>query len=153
MSPSLPVDWFFEQTAYQFSDAQLLEQALTHRSLGGRNNERLEFLGDAVLDATISLRLYERRPDASEGALSRLRSFLVRDKALAAVAQELDIGRHLKLGQGERQSGGFRRESILGDSLEAVLGAVFLDGGYAAAEKVIDVLYANRYDDLPDDDE
>ena len=141
--------WFGESTGYEFARPELLAQALIHRSVGSHNNERLEFLGDAVLDSVISHRLLDARPDASEGELSRLRSVLVRENTLAEIASGLNVASRLELGAGEKKSGGHRRASILADALEALLGAVYLDGGYAAAEQVIDRLFAARLDDLP----
>lgn len=120
-----------------FAQPQLLQRALTHRSYAPEHNERLEFLGDSVLGCIISRHLYDSYPQLSEGELSRLRSSLVREDTLAALAQQLDLGSHLQLGEGERRSGGFRRPSILADAMEALFGAVLLDGGYAAAEKVV----------------
>ena len=109
---------------YTFVDGGLLEQALTHRSRGHRHNERLEFLGDALLNFTVAALLYRERPDAPEGDLSRMRARLVRDRTLAKVAQEMGLGDHLRLGPGELKSGGYLRESILADALEAIFGAV-----------------------------
>ncbi|SCZ59505.1 ribonuclease III [Thiohalomonas denitrificans] len=118
---------------HTFGDQRLLEAALTHRSAGSANNERLEFLGDAVLSFVISAELYERFSKANEGTLSRLRAALVKGETLARLAITLDLGEHLRLGPGELKSGGFRRESILADGLEALIGAVYLDAGIAAA--------------------
>ena len=120
-----------------FSDEALLDQALTHRSAGGRNNERLEFLGDALINACIADALYRRHPDLEEGDLSRLRASLVNQEALADVARELDLGSCLTLGPGELKSGGFRRASILADALEALVGAVYLDAGFASAYELV----------------
>lgn len=110
-----------------------MSQALTHRSVGKANNERLEFLGDSVLSLVISTELYQRYPDLTEGELSRLRSSLVRGKTLAAVARHYQLGQHIKLGQGEIKSGGVNKSSVLADAVEAVFGAVLLDQGYAFA--------------------
>ena len=112
---------------YEFCDATLLEQALTHRSVSGRNNERLEFLGDAILSFVIAERLYQQFPAESEGVLSRLRASLVKGETLAELARDLELGEYLSLGQGEMKSGGFRRASILADAFEAIIGAVYLD--------------------------
>ena len=120
---------------------QLLQRALTHRSHAPEHNERLEFLGDSVLGCVIAKYLYDNYPQLSEGELSRLRSNLVREDTLAVLAQQLDLGSQLKLGEGERKSGGFRRPSILADAMEALFGAVLLDGGFAAAEKTVLGLY------------
>jgi ribonuclease-3 len=126
-----------ERLGYRFLRAELLLQALTHRSYGTPNNERLEFLGDGVLDCVIRQELCSRFPALAEGELSRLRASLVRRESLAALAQELGLGAHLRLGEGESTSGGADRPSILSDALEAVYGAVFLDGGYEPARAVI----------------
>ena len=133
---------------YRPSDPALIERALSHRSAPGRSNERLEFLGDAVLDTVVSARLFERFPDADEGVLSRLRASLVRDASLAEVASELSLGPLVRLGHGELKSGGARRDSILADALEAVFGAVFIDGGYDAAARVILSVLGARLDAL-----
>jgi ribonuclease-3 len=122
---------------YVFLQPQLLQRALTHRSYNSEHNERLEFLGDSVLGCTVAKYLYSQYPQLSEGDLSRLRSNLVKEDTLVVLAQQLDLGSLLQLGEGERKSGGFRRPSILADAMEALLGAVFLDGGYAAAEQVV----------------
>ncbi len=134
---------------YRFQDPSLLERALTHRSFGASHYERLEFLGDGLLNAIVAERLFHARPLASEGDLSRLRSRLVRDVTLAEIARELDLGSVLRLGQGELRSGGFLRESILADVVEAIIGAVYLDGGFEAAQRVVDTLIATRLDELP----
>ena len=127
---------------YRFRDANLIRQALTHRSHGGPHNERLEFLGDAVLNCTIAIALFERFHGLREGELSRLRANLVRQETLHRLAEGIGLGDHLRLGEGELKSGGFRRPSILADALEAVFGAVFLDGGFAEAQAVIGGFYA-----------
>ncbi|MDZ7784910.1 MAG: ribonuclease III [Halioglobus sp.] len=114
---------------YTFGDPETLKLALTHRSAGGRNNERLEFLGDSILNHLIAEELYRRFPLAREGELSRMRASLVRGETLARLARELQLGEYLSLGPGERKSGGYRRASILADALEAVIGAILLDGG------------------------
>ena len=141
--------WLYKTLQYRFSDVDLLRQALTHRSAAGSNNERLEYLGDAILDFVISHALFKARPDAAEGDLGRLRSSLVKDTALAEIATELGMGMHLILGGGERKTGGHRRESILADALEAIFGAIFLDNGYDAARSVIEQVYATRLEQLP----
>jgi ribonuclease-3 len=122
---------------YRFERPELLLRALTHRSAGGENNERLEFLGDALLGFVIAEALLERYPDADEGRLSRLRASLVKMESLARLARGLELGEYLRLGAGELRTGGFARDSILADSLEAVFGAVYLDRGFAAAKAVI----------------
>ena len=126
-----------ERLQYTFSDQQLLVLALSHRSRGSKNNERLEFLGDAVLGLTISNFLYRRFSHASEGDLSRIRSQIVRAESLAEIARSLELGPELLLGQGEMKSGGQRRDSILGDTVEALIGAIYLDGGILSAERCI----------------
>ena len=133
---------------YRFRDAALLELALTHRSMGRPNNERLEFLGDAMLGAIVAQMLYEAHPKASEGELSRLRAQLVNGNALAVVARDLKLGDQLKLGPGELKSGGFRRDSILADAFEAVLAAVYLDGGFAACSATVHELFSERIAEL-----
>ena len=122
---------------YAFKDGGLLRRALTHRSHGAVHNERLEFLGDSVVNCAIALALYQKFSELPEGELSRLRASLVSQPALAALAENLGLSRHLALGEGELKSGGARRPSILSDALEAVLGAVLLDGGFDAACQVV----------------
>ncbi len=134
----------------EFVDPALLAQALTHRSAGGHNNERLEFLGDAVLGNVIAGELFKRFPKAREGELSRYRANLVRRESLAKLSRSLGIGNHLNLGSGERKSGGFRRDSILADALEAVLGAIYLDQGYQACQRCILGLFSELLAELPD---
>jgi ribonuclease III len=126
---------------YLFKNPALLRQALTHRSHGHQNNERLEFLGDSVLNCVVSQLLFEKFGKIDEGDLSRLRANLVKQQSLYEIAQRLDLSGSLLLGDGELKSGGFRRPSILGDTLEAVIGAIFLDGGFASAQAVISTLY------------
>lgn len=122
---------------YAFAEPSLLEQALTHRSAGAPHNERLEFLGDAVLGLVVAEALYARWPKADEGSLTRARAELVRESALAAVARRLEVGDRLVLGPGEMKSGGHRRDSILSDALEAVIGAIYLDAGFEACRRVV----------------
>ncbi len=126
---------------YTFAQPQLLQRALTHRSYSQAHNERLEFLGDSVLNCAIAAYLYDHYPDLPEGDLSRLRSNLVNQQTLCALAQGIGLGEHLLLGEGERRSAGHRRPSILADAMEAVFGAVFLDGGFAAAQRAVLGLY------------
>ena len=135
---------------YQFSDPGLLETALTHRSVGAGNYERLEFLGDSVLDLVVADRLLVLHPSASEGDLSRMRSRLVRADSLGKIAADMGLGDFVRLGSGERKSGGRRRTSILGDSLEALLGAIYLDGGFEACRKVILGIFNPVIENLPD---
>lgn len=130
-----------KQLGYQFAQSQLLQRALTHRSFSAAHNERLEFLGDSVLNCTIAKYLYQTYPDLPEGDLSRLRSNLVNQQTLAILAQQMNLGDQLLLGEGERKSAGSRRPSILADALEALFGAVMLDADFAAAEKVVLGLY------------
>lgn len=132
---------------YQFRNLALLKQALTHCSASNDNNERFEFLGDSILSFVIANALFERFPNESEGQLSRLRAFLVRGDMLAEIAMELQLGDYLYLGQGELKSGGFRRASILADALEAVIAAVFFDGGMDASQQLILKLYHERLGD------
>jgi len=127
---------------YSFRQPDLLRQALTHRSFGTPHNERLEFVGDAVLNCVIGAALYERFPALPEGDLSRLRAGLVNKDTLARVARRLGLGTRIRLGEGEMKSGGGERSSILADALEAVFGAVFLDGGFDAARDAIVACYA-----------
>lgn len=133
-----------EALDYSFSQPELLSNALTHRSAGKNHNERLEFLGDAVLGAVIADILYRKQPDASEGTLSRVRAYLVRRETLAKAATKIALGDALMLGPGELRSGGFRRESILSDTVEAVIGAVYLDGGFDAAFHVVKTILGER---------
>lgn len=135
---------------HDFHNPSLLQQALTHRSASNTNNERLEFLGDAVLGLVIADALYARYPRATEGELSRLRATLVKKPTLAGIARELELGEYLQLGSGELKSGGFRRDSILADALEAIIGAVYLDAGFAAASELVLRLYSERLQSLPD---
>lgn len=130
-----------KELGYRFVQPQLLQRALTHRSYSSAHNERLEFLGDSVLNCTIAKYLYDTYPDLPEGDLSRLRSNLVNQQTLAILAQQLNLGEQLLLGEGERKTAGYRRPSILADALEAIFGAVALDRDFAAAEKVILGLY------------
>ncbi len=133
---------------YVFANRDRLQQALTHRSFGAKHNERLEFLGDSVLNCVIAETLYERYGDVREGDLSRLRANLVRQETLFEIAQALNLGVQLRLGEGELKSGGFRRPSILADALEAVFGAVFQDGGFERAREVILKLYTEHLSKL-----
>ena len=127
---------------YAFRQPELLRQALTHRSFGTPHNERLEFVGDAVLNCVVGATLYERFPALAEGDLSRMRAGLVNRDSLAHVAKSLHLGPEIRLGEGEMNSGGPERASILADTLEALFGAVFLDGGFAAARAMIVACYA-----------
>jgi ribonuclease-3 len=133
---------------YRFASAEFLQQALTHRSHSSPHNERLEFLGDSVLDCVVAALLYQRFPALREGELSRQRASLVRQEALAQVAQSIRLGDYLRLGEGELKSGGSRRPSILADALEAVLGAIYLDAGFDGARAVAERLLEPLLDQL-----
>lgn len=126
---------------YRYQDQALLQQALTHRSHGMPHNERLEFLGDSVLNFVVSTLLFTEHAEMNEGDLSRVRANLVKESALAEIALGLSLSDHLRLGEGELKSGGFRRPSILADALEAIFGALYLDGGYVQVSRVIERLY------------
>src|SRR6202000_420648 len=144
-----PLRWAREPLGYEPREPRLFMAALTHRSAPGPNNERLEFLGDAVLNLVIARHLYFAFPDGSEGDLSRLRARLVSSEPLAEVAAGIGLGEALQLGSGELKTGGFRRQSILADALEAVCGAVFLDGGLETAQKGIEPVFEPRVAALP----
>ncbi len=137
----------YKKLGYEFKTPTLLKQALTHCSANVVNNERLEFLGDAILSGVIANALFERFPQSNEGELSRLRAHLVKGDMLAEIAMELELGDYLFLGQGELKSGGFRRASILTDALEAIFAAVFLDSDFSASQQVILHLYQTRLND------
>jgi len=143
------VEWAAKRLGHRFGDPALLDAALTHRSAGRSNYERLEFLGDSVLNFVVALLAFREYPDAEEGELSRYRAALVSSICLAEVAAELGLGEQLRLGSGELKSGGFRRSSILADSLEALFGAVYLDAGLEATSAVIAGLLAGRLRQLP----
>jgi ribonuclease-3 len=150
------LDRLQRRLGHVFANPALLEQALTHRSFGQPHNERLEFLGDSVLDCVMSIMLFERFPALREGDLSRLRSSMVCQDALARVALDLDLGPCLRLGEGELRSGGRGRPSILADALEAVIAAIFLDAGFESARLVLERLHgtllAGIDPDVPDKD-
>ena len=149
----MKLDKFQTILDFQFKHLDLLEQALTHRSYSrNKNNERLEFLGDSVLNLVISQHIYQRQPEADEGELSRIRSSLVKQDALARVARDIGLGDFIYLGGGELKSGGFRRASILSDTLEAIIGAIYLDSGFESAQNTILFLYRNYLFTLPDTD-
>jgi len=143
------VEWSARRLGYSFRDPGLLEAALTHRSASRINYERLEFLGDSVLNFAVALLAFRTFPDAPEGDLSRYRAALVSSPSLAAIGNELELGEQLRLGGGELKSGGFRRDSILADCLEAILGAIYLDGGIDAARGAIERLLGARLRELP----
>ena len=151
MSRSL--DGLSQYIGYTFKDPDLLRVALTHCSAGGRNNERLEFLGDAVLGYIIADWLYTLYPDADEGQLSRLRASLVKKETLAEIARSLAVGDYLRMGSGELKSGGFRRDSILADALEAILGGIVLDSGFEACRVCVQRLFAAKIHQLSVRDE
>src|SRR5580692_1360857 len=148
-----PVRWLREQLGYELRDQALFSAALTHRSAARAHNERLEFLGDAVLNLIIAEHLYRANPQADEGDLSRLRAWLVSSPPLAETAAQIGLGEVLRLGSGELKTGGFRRESILADALEAVFGAIYLDAGLREAQRVIFGLFAGRLAHVPDRDD
>ncbi len=140
----MALDSLQQQLGYQFKNLALITQALTHRSYAANNNERLEFLGDGALNYIIAHQLFERFQKLSEGDLSRLRAQLVKESTLYEIAQTLNLGEFLKLGEGELKSAGWRRPSILADALEALIGAVYLDGGHEAAEQLVIKLYTQK---------
>lgn len=142
------IDRFCSHLGYQFLNRQLIEKALTHRSASNHHNERLEFLGDAVLGMVIAKALFAKFPKVDEGQLSRMRSSLVKGKTLAVIAKEIELGDYIYLGEGELKSGGFRRASILADAFEAVIGAVYLDSGFDEANQLILKLYNKRLTEL-----
>lgn len=133
---------------HDFAQPELLRQALTHRSHGAPHNERLEFLGDSVLNCVVAAALYRRFPGLPEGDLSRMRATLVKEQTLGEIAARLGLGDYLRLGEGELKSGGFRRPSILADALEALFGAIYIEAGFGRAEEVINGLYAPLLSDL-----
>ncbi len=138
-------------SGYRFKQTDLLEQALTHRSFSrSHNNERLEFLGDSVLSLVISQHIYQQFPQADEGDLSRMRALLVKEKTLAEVARHIELGEFIRLGGGELKSGGFRRDSILSDVLEAIIGAIYLDSDFEQARLAVLQLYRHQLENLPD---
>ncbi|SHJ92774.1 ribonuclease III [Halomonas caseinilytica] len=146
MSNSL--DIFSRRIGHRFSQPELLELAMTHRSYGGRNNERLEFLGDSIVNFVIAEDLFQRFPQAREGQLSRLRARLVKGQTLAELAREMEFGECLRLGSGEMKSGGHRRDSILADAVEAVIGAIYLDAGMDTARTRVLSWFAERLETI-----
>ncbi len=138
-----------DRIGHRFADPGLLEQALRHRSAGAPHNERLEFLGDALVNLIVAEALYQRWPQADEGALTRARAELVRESALAPIARALELGARLTLGPGEMKSGGHRRDSILADALEAVVGAIYLDAGFPACRERVLPWFQPAMDALP----
>ena len=144
----MDLEGFCLRIGYRFTDFELLQRAVTHRSYSAAHNERLEYLGDSVVNCAVALELYERFPQLNEGELSRLRANIVNQPSLAAAAQQFAFGEQLRLGEGEMKSGGARRPSILADSAEAVIGAVFLDGGFDAARQVVCTLLGHTLDTI-----
>jgi len=144
MAQSNATDTLLKKLEYSFNDIELLNEALTHRSFAAKNNERLEFLGDGILNFVIAHELFKLYPEVQEGDLSRLRANLVNKESLAEIASELALGEVINLGSGELKSGGFRRPSILADAVESILGAVYCDGGFEACRQLIVRLYAGK---------
>lgn len=145
------LDKLSELIGYRFENPELLEIAVTHRSVGSNHNERFEFLGDAVLAFVVSAELFARYPDSDEGSLSRLRAAVVKGETLAKIARKLELGDYLRLGSGELKSGGFRRDSILADALEAIIGSVYLDTGIESAKALIMGLFDETLANLSPD--
>ncbi len=137
-----------QRLAYDFNDIELLKLALTHRSYGHHNNERLEFLGDALLNSTIAQCLYFKFPDQKEGVLSRLRASLVKGQTLAAIARDLALGDYLIMGAGERKSGGSNRDSILADGVEAIIGAIFLDADILRCQQFVKTVFQTHLQNM-----
>ena len=149
MAPDSPAkERIAARLGYSFKNLGLLAQALTHRSFSANNNERLEFLGDGALNFIIANQLFNRFNKLPEGDLSRLRAQLVKESTLCEIAQNLNVGESLKLGEGELKSAGWRRPSILADALEAIVGAVYIDGGYEAAETLVLKLFQDKLTDI-----
>jgi len=141
--------WVERSFGHALNDAELFQAALTHRSASGEHNERLEFLGDSVLNCAVARLLYDAHPGADEGALSRLRATLVSGETLAQLAGDLGLGEHLHLGAGELKSGGYRRASTLADALEALVGAIFVEAGFDAAAAAVKHVVGRRLEELP----
>ena len=141
--------WVQDTFAYTCRDLSLFDVALTHRSMGGQHNERLEFLGDAILNSVTATLLYRAFPVAPEGELSRYRATLVSGDSLGSIAADFQVGEYLKLGQGELKSGGFRRKSTLADAFEAIIGAIYLDSDFDQTSTVIERIFAGRIKHLP----
>lgn len=141
----MSLDRLEQALGYGFADPKLLQQALTHRSAAGQHNERLEYLGDAVLSMVVAEDLYLRFPMVHEGDMTRMRASLVKGVTLAEIGRELALGEVIRLGPGELKSGGHRRDSILADAVEAIIGAVYLDGGIEQAKPLIHRLFASRF--------
>jgi ribonuclease III len=141
-----------DRLGWRFGQAELLTRALSHRSVGAEHNERLEFLGDAVLQTAVSALLYHQFQDSDEGDLTRIRAHLVREDSLARIARDLGLSAVLRLSEGEARGGGAQRPSILADALEALIGAAYLDGGYAVAQNVVQRLFADLVASAPVED-
>jgi ribonuclease-3 len=144
----MDLERFSESIGYRFKNTDLLTRALTHRSHSAAHNERLEFLGDSVVNCAVALVLYRKFPELTEGELSRLRASLVSQPSLAAIAKGHEFGRYLRLGEGEVKTGGARRPSMLADAVEAVVGAAFLDGGFEAAKTVVEALFGKALQNI-----
>ncbi|EKE67913.1 ribonuclease III [Gallaecimonas xiamenensis] len=142
------LDTLYRRLGYRFNDEKRVRQALTHRSAGSQHNERLEYLGDSILSFVIADALYHRFPKANEGDMSRMRATLVKGKTLAELGSEFQLGDFLRLGPGELKSGGFRRESILADGVEALIGAIYLDSDLDSIRQLILNWYEQRLDDI-----
>jgi ribonuclease III len=147
----MDLDGFSREIGYSFKDPDLLLRALTHRSFSAAHNERLEFLGDSVVNCAVALQLYRKFPGLTEGELSRLRASLVSQPSLASIARTAGFGGYLRLGEGELRSGGSSRPSMLADAVEAVIGAAFLDGGFDAAYGLVDRLFHEPIDKIDPD--
>jgi len=150
MKPNNQINKLLKLLNYQFEEEDLLQDALTHRSASSRNNERMEFLGDSILNFVIAEELFIKYPQYPEGDLSRLRASLVNKDGLALVAQDLKLGDYLRLGSGELKSGGFRRHSILADAVEAIFGAVLMDSNFESCKLLILRLYKEQLHNIPD---
>lgn len=148
MKTKLETSRLLRRIHYQFNDISLFDRALSHRSVGKDNNERLEFLGDSLLNFIIAEALFDKFPLAKEGELSRLRALLVQGETLAELAREFELGENLILGEGEMKSGGARRNSILADALEAIIGAIYVDGGFVACQRTVLAWFAERLNDI-----
>lgn len=144
MSKLDPKPVLYRRLGYQFSDSALVEQALTHRSFGGSHNERLEFLGDAIVNMIVAEALFVQFPKTREGDLTRMRASLIRGQTLAEIARELQLGEFLRLGSGEMKTGGHRRESILADVLEALIAAIYLDAGIDTCRERVLAWFGSR---------
>ena len=140
-----------QRLGYRFKDSDLLVQALTHRSAGNQHNERLEYLGDSILGFVVAKYLYNRFPEVPEGKLTRMRSSVVKGETLATIAREKDLGEVIRLGPGEMKSGGFSRDSILSDAVEALLGAIYLESGVDETESIILAWFAEKLQNLDPD--